>query len=47
MDQIYMYISTDKSASEDLILKEEEIAQIGKGRSKTRQFMFYYEVWRR
>jgi glutamine synthetase len=27
-----------------LILKEEEIAQIGKDRSKARQFMFYYDV---
>lgn len=27
-----------------LMLKEEEIAQIGKDRSKARQFMFYYDV---
>jgi glutamine synthetase len=27
-----------------LILKEEEIAQIGKGNKKAKQFMFYYDV---
>jgi hypothetical protein len=28
------------------VLKEEEMSQIGKGNTKAKQFMLYYDVWK-